>query len=361
MYIRRFFFVAAAILLLVCFTGQTYGQAETSKKEERLFYYHDTESAFRSLTKHIGEITIVAPIAYNVDEKGVVWGAVDPRVIELAEKHNVKIMPLIHNKGFNQVLLHRLLSDSAAVGRMVRTLVHICTQNKFAGIQFDFENLNISDKNLFTDMSRRAAKALHKHGFMLSLALVRPVTPKESPNPTTYLAWLYENWRAGYDLKKLGGIMDFMSLMAYAEHTKRTTPGPVGAIPWVEAGLKYVLKYVPSDKLSIGIPLVSKLWYTAYDSSPGNPSTKYAHSTAKTLDYEEAQGVIDRFNAKVHWDEKDKVNYAIFDNGGLFEYLYIEDARSFKAKLDLVKKYNLRGFSAFILGYEDPQIWKILK
>lgn len=351
--------IAIAVALTVCFVNQGHGQSR--KKVESLFYYGNRESAFKSLKEHIDEITIVAPIAYNVDAEGVVWGTVDPRVIELARKHDVEVMPLIHNRAFDQELLHRLLKNPVAVGRMLQTLVHICTQNKFAGIQFDFEDLNINDRVPFTNMCRRAGEEFHKHGLILSLALVRPVTPKESPNTTTYLAWLYENWRAGYDLKKLGKIMDFMSLMAYAQHTGRTTPGPGGTLPWVVAGLKYVLKYVPSDKISIGIPLSSKLWYTTLDASPSNPSTKYAHSTAKTLDYDEAQGVMEQFNAKAHWDEKNKVNYAVVDNDGLFEYLFISDARSFKAKLELVKKYNLRGFSAFVLGYEDPQIWNVLK
>jgi len=51
----------------------------------------------------------------------------------------------------------------------------------------------------------------------------------------------------------------------------------------------------------------------------------------------------------------------VFDNDGLFEYLFLSDVRSFKAKLELVKRYNLRGFSAFVLGFEDPQIWKLIK
>ena len=348
--------ITIVVALIACFVNQGHGQ--TSRKEERLFYYANTESAFRSLKEHIDEITIVAPIAYNVDAKGVVWGTVDPRVIELAQKHDVKVMPLIHNRAFDQVLLHRLLKDSVAVGGMLRTLVHICTQNKFAGIQFDFEDLNISDKNLFTNMCRRAAEALHEHGFTISLAVV-PMT--EEPPSTTYLAWLFENWSGGYDLKKLADIVDFMSVMTYAEHTGLTTPGPAAALPWVKSVIDYFLKYVPADKLSLGIPLYSRLWYTAYDSSPSNPSTKYAHSTAKTLDYNETQGVMEQFKAKTHWDEKDEVNYAIFDNDGLFEYLYIEDARSFTARLELAKKYDLRGFSAWVLGYDDPQIWKTLK
>ncbi len=350
-------FVAIAIAIVACLPNQ--GHGETPKKEERLFYYVNTESAFRSLQNHIDQITILSPKAYDVDAKGTVWGSVDPRVIELAQKHDVRIMPLVKNMGFNQELLHELLSDSVAVGRMLRSLVHICTLNKFAGIQFDFEDLNISDKKLFTGMCRRAAEAFHKDGFIVTLAVVP--RSEMSGGTTDYTAWIFENWRGGYDLKKLAKTVDFMSVMTYGEHTQLTTPGPAAGIPWMKSVVDYFLKYVPADKLSLGIPLYSRLWYTAYDSSPSNVSTKYAHSTAKTLDYEEVQGMLEQYQTKADWDEKNEVNYAVFDNDGLFEYLYIDDAQSFAAELGLLKQYNLCGFSAWVLGDEDPGIWKTLK
>jgi spore germination protein YaaH len=49
------------------------------------------------------------------------------------------------------------------------------------------------------------------------------------------------------------------------------------------------------------------------------------------------------------------------DVGGTFEWLYLENARSFAAKLALMREKKLRGFSAWVLGPEDPEIWKALK
>ncbi|MBC7758079.1 MAG: hypothetical protein H7069_04435, partial [Phormidesmis sp. FL-bin-119] len=61
------------------------------------------------------------------------------------------------------------------------------------------------------------------------------------------------------------------------------------------------------------------------------------------------------------WHEKAQVNWAMWDNEGVFEYLFIEDAQSLKPKLDLLKKYNLRGISVWVLGGEDPEGWEVLK
>ncbi len=351
------FYIGIVFVLAACFAGQVYGQ--NSAKPERLFYYVDNQSAFKSLQEHIDQITVLGPQSYKVDEDGVVWGQVDPRVIALAREHHVKVMPLVTNLHFNQELLHKLLSDSAAVGRMVRTFVKLCEENKYIGFQFDFENLSMLDRNLYTAMCRRAADALHAHGFELSLAVVHKT--QQYPGTTAYLAWLYENWREGYDLKKLGKIVDFISVMTYSQHTGRTTPGPVAALPWVESVVKYFLKYVPPDRLSLGIPLYSEHWYTAYDAPPNTVSGKYAHSASKALSYDEVKALLQRYKTEAVWDKQDQVNYAVLNNDGVSEYLFISDARSFATKLALMKKYHLRGFSAWVLGEEDPGIWKLLK
>jgi spore germination protein YaaH len=41
--------------------------------------------------------------------------------------------------------------------------------------------------------------------------------------------------------------------------------------------------------------------------------------------------------------------------------LFIENARSFAEKLKLVRQYHFRGFSAWVLGFEDPGIWKVVQ
>jgi spore germination protein YaaH len=45
----------------------------------------------------------------------------------------------------------------------------------------------------------------------------------------------------------------------------------------------------------------------------------------------------------------------------VWEWVFLENARSFEAKLGLVREKKLRGFSAWVLGGEDERIWEVLK
>ena len=323
-----------------------------AQRPETLFYIVDQEDCFQSFKANIKQIDIVGPQAYNMDEHGILWGSVDRRVMELAKANNVKVMPLVINPGFNQPMFHTLLHDSAAQEYAVHEMLRVCKENKYYGLQFDYENIHVSDKDAFTAFYRKTADLLHKNGFAISIAVV-PRT-SDDPGPTSYHKWIFEYWRGAYDYKALAEIGDFLSFMTYEQHTHRTTPGPVAGIPWMEQSLAFVLKDVPPGKISLGIPFFSNYWqpYAHGDE---------VHVSGRGMDYAEARGLIEEFRAKVVWDEDEQVNFVKYDNKDLYEYIYLEDAKSLKPKLDLMRKHKLRGISVWRLGHEDPDVWKVIQ
>ena len=194
---------------------------------------------------------------------------------------------------------------------------------------------------------------MHHENLQMSAALVHTVENVSGATP--YLSFLYENWRAGYSFKDLAEAGDFISIMSYDEHTRRTTPGPVAGVEWVERIVKYLLaEGVPPEKLSLGIPDYSVHWFTDYTDD------KSGFSNGKQISYAAVQYLLGKNNAKPIWNEKAGCNYAVWDNDGVNEYLYIEDSKSLKPKLSILKKYKLRGISVWVLGSEDPAFWNVL-
>ena len=321
---------------------------------ERLFYYVDRETSYNSFVRHVGQIDVVAPQVYTVDSLGIVWGFLDRRVSDLAAKHKVKVMPLVVNEGFNQPALRKLLADSAARHRAVRSLLALCEEHRYWGIQFDIEAIHIEDRDLFTLWYREAAAALRPRGYKLSVAVVHRI--EEGAGPGGYHRFLQESWRAGYDLKELARIGDFVSLMTYDQHTRRTPPGPGAGLTWMRDAVTYALKHVPPEKLSVGIPIYGKHWFSRADPS----YQERARSTEQSVSWSWGSGLVERARGTLQWDEREQVPFAHFENGGTYEWVFLENARSFTAKLALVKEHKLRGFSSWALGTEDEKIWDVL-
>lgn len=350
---RRLGALAPALLLALSLPLQR-ASAQQHPGGERVFYYVDRESSWDSFVRHVDQIDIVGPQTYTVDSLGIVFGDVDREVVALARQHGVRVMPLVVNESFNQSELHKLLTDSTARTRAIDALVELCRRNGYWGIQFDVENVSIVDRDRYTAFYTAASKALHAAGFTISIAIV----PRDGDlaGPTAYNRWIFDSWRGGYDLAALGRASDFVSWMSYDEHTRRTPPGPVAGLPWLRDGVEYALKSIPASKLSVGIPIYGDAWSVQAD--PSMPLR--AGVVGTSVSYAWGAHLIQRAGGTLQWDDVQKSTYGVAPVGGVNTWVFLSDARSFAAQAALIPQYKLRGFSAWVLGTEDPRIWDAL-
>lgn len=321
---------------------------------ETVFYSVDTESSYQSFAENRGQISVVGPQTFSVDEDGMVWGEVSNELIEQAQASDTRVVPLVVNPGFDQEMVHELLTDTTAQRRAISMMVQYAETYDFDGWQFDFENIRATDRDRYTTFCQEAARAFEEAGLEFSIALV----PRNSdlPGPTSYHGWVYKNWRGPFDLTALADTVDFLSLMTYDQHTRSTTPGPISGVPWIESIIQFALDQgVPPEKISMGVPLYSGHWQPYYSEESG------AGATRNGVTYAAVQRLLNEHNARLQWNDTQKVHHTHWTHAGVFEYLFVEDQRSFRAKLDLVREYDLRGFSSWRLGQEDPAIWDHLE
>jgi spore germination protein YaaH len=323
-----------------------------AQRLEALWYSTANPKSTQSFIDHADQISIVAPQVFAFDKNGRIHGKLDPRLVEVAHEKSVKLVPLVMNPGFDQALIHRILTVDDARRRAVQSLVALCRDQHLDGIQFDIENVNVKDRDALTRFVRESSAALHAIDCPLSAAVV----PRESdvPGPTSFHRWIYDNWRGAYDYKALADTLAFISYMTYAQHTGGTTPGPVAGYRWMQANLDYALRLgIPPAKISLGIPSYSDHWYSGYDKKTGE------HARGRDIGYATAESLLTHAGVTATWFDPDKASYAFWSNDGAYEHLWIEDARAFAAKLGIVRAHQLRGYSVWVLGLEDPAVWSI--
>ena len=342
--------IATALALL----GAEAAEAQERPQQLEALWYSRGEASTQSFLAHVDQISVVSPQTFTLDRNGVIRGAIDARIVRLARERHVQLVPLVMNPGFDQPSIHRVLNDPVVRARAIVNLGRMCTEQHIDGIQFDIENVHVNDKVAFTSFARDAAAVVHKAGCTLSAAVV-PRTG-EDRGPTPYHRWIWDNWRGAYDYKALAESLDFLSYMTYAQHTGNTPAGPVAGYPWMEACLKYVLSLgVPPAKLSLGIAAYSDWWYPAWDAKAG------ARMRGSDISYVRGMEILRSAGVAPVWDDVQKAPSAAWDERGVFQYVWLEDARAFVAKLALVRRYGLRGYSVWKLGDEDPRIWEMVK
>jgi spore germination protein YaaH len=271
-------------------------------------------------------------------------------------------MPIVVNGEFSQDDFHKLLMNRTAYETMASRLMAACKENGYIGIQFDFENVSWTDRSALAAMVANVAPEFHAAKLQLSIATV-PNAPG-APGEGGFSKWIYENWRGAYDLVALAQSVDLICLMTYDQHTRWTAPGPVAGWAWTTGNLDYALKFVPREKLSLGIPLYGYHWFAGTPvkapAQPGFPPTDKPNPSAEYIATDDAMDLARTYGGRVEWDPLDRSSWFFFYRDDLREWIFFTDARTFRERYALVKDRGLQGFCSWVLGTEDAGIWDLL-
>jgi spore germination protein YaaH len=320
-----------------------------------LFYMLDQPKSIQSFMQHADKIDVLVPTWYAVDVQGKVAGQPNAQVMQAAMAHHVSVMPIV-SAGGDRTVFHQFLGNAKGEQAMIAALIQQAKTNGYSGFQFDFENIDVSDRDALTSLVEQTASAFHQHGLLLSMAVV-PNAPGYAGN-TDFSKWMWRYWRGAYDLKSLAKVLDLVCLMTYDQHTRWTPPGPVAGMPWTMQQLEWALQVVPKDKLSLGIPLYGYHWYA------GNPvrpdGTESSNISADYIDFDQSMPLAQQFKANVQWDATEHEAWFYFYRDQLREWVSMPDARAFRDRYGVVKQFGLQGFCSWVLGAEDPGIWREL-
>ncbi|HEY7836981.1 MAG TPA: glycosyl hydrolase family 18 protein [Terriglobales bacterium] len=319
-----------------------------------VFYALPGDAAVASFRAHAQNIGVIAPQSFSLDAHGLLRGTLPAGLAAIARQQGVVIMPLVINAGFSRWGAERLLRSPSARDQAIGALVDQARALEVAGWQIDFEGMHSIDRAAFSRFVADAAAALHRHGKLLSVA----VAARTDDDPSS------DNFRTFsgvYDYTALAHSADFLSIMAYPESDARH-PGPLASYPWVEQVVQHVLQEAPGDKISLGLPTYQSDWMerrtrvSVRERIRGKIRHVY-HFVYRLLHH---NGPVTVAPDDLQWDPVLKASYRITGSGHSLHITWVEDQRSFDAKLHLVAQYHLRGYSVWRIGLESPGIWNQL-
>lgn len=308
---------------------------------ERIFYMSEAKEkeGIVSLQKNISKIDILAPQFYGVSSGLRLTGKLSSNLKKIINEKELRVMPLVVNYAFKQEIIHNLLISENAQNEIINSLVAEAKKEKYIGWQFDFENISYLDKDLYSAFVEKTAESFHNNNLILSLAAVSRSADYED---TDY----FRNWSGAFDYERLAKAVDFISLMVYDDPN---SVGPVASLSFTKDVLTYVKDKIPPEKLSFGIPLYNWGWCT--DTS----KKVIASGTYDGLLY-----VKSNYNCKEGFDNDLGAAWLSYFWQDKQYKIWHQDKKTFESKLEIILQNNLRGFSAWVLGVEDPEIWTAL-
>ncbi len=308
---------------------------------EKIFYMsqRDEEQGIKSLEKNIDKIDIIAPQFYGINSQLKLMGGLNKNLKKTVESKDAEIMPLVTNAGFKQNIIHKLLVSPKSQDVLIQSLVDVAKKEKYIGWQFDFENINYLYRDQYSLFIEKTARVFHKNKLILSVAVVSRSVDYENTD-------IFKNWSGVFDYDRIAKAVDFISLMTYDDPN---STGPVASLPFVNSVLDYVKHKIPPHKLSFGIPL----YYWGWSTDPVekiNPLGSYSKLSSIMNNFRHSTGFSPELGAS--W-------LTYFWQNKKYEIWY-QDKQGFAGRLDIIARNKFRGFSAWVLGVEDPSIWSTI-
>lgn len=321
-----------ATLLLIAFLLPTPALAT-----EKLFYFFDNEYGFSSFKSNYKNIDIVAPQIYEVGSNLKVSNMTEKKLVKYAKKKKVSVMPLLVNAHFDKVLMSTILITPKAQDNIISFMIKEAKKQKYIGWQFDFENINHLDRDLYTAFVKKTYEALKKENLQFSVAVVVRTNDYDKNDKE-------QDWSGAYDYAELAKNSDFLTLMTYDEPY---SIGPVASVPYVKKVLDYMLTKAPPEKLSLGIPLYCWKWQGGV--------------RAGSTTYRLAEKAYKKGKKKMrHFDDVYGAEFFRFMTGDLQTVIWCENEKSLGIKMGLIEDNGLRGFSAWALGQDNRDMWRVL-
>jgi len=285
-------------------------------------------------------VQVVSPTWFSLAENGLVRNNADLRYVEWAHETGRQVWGLFDNS-FDKDLTHEFLSDSELRAKAIQQLLTYVELYQLDGINLDFENMHLKDKDAYVQFVRELAPLLHEKDRSISVNV-------------TFIS-KSENWSMVYDRKALGQIVDYVTVMAYDENgTFSKNAGSVASIPWVEDGLIRILEEMPREKVILGVPFYTRLWEESTDEKGERKLTSKAISMTR------AENWVKENNLTPQKDPATGQNYVEMTKDGVTYKMWLEDEVSLEQRSELMKKYRLAGLAAWRRGFEKEEIWPVL-
>ena len=302
--------------------------------------FHQISSAeankgLQSLLTNATGVNILAPTWYAIkDNEGNLSSYSDTAYVALSHSTGRKVFATLNNFDAGKIDLKSLLSSGIKRSKLIEALMKDMQEKGIDGINVDIELLPEKAARDYLEFMRELSIACRKNGLYLSVDCYVPF-----------------NYNAYYNIQELGTICDYVVIMCYDEHYAGSEEaGSVSSLSYVSRGIEETAAVMDKDRIIIALPFYTRVWIT-------DQSGKLR---SEALSIKAAAAWIQEKNVSLEWLSEIGQNYGSIQDGNEKKEIWMEDEKSMKEKMKLLKENGIQGVAAWKLGQEPEGFWSIL-
>ena len=289
-------------------------------------------SGMEKVVANTSGMNVISPTWFKLsDNKGNYTSIASKDYVDAAHKKNLQVWPLIDNFS-KDISTLKILSSSENRKNLISNLIADAKKYGFDGINIDFESLTQDNAPHFIQFIRELSVSCRNNKIVLSV---------DVPIPASYNMY--------YERDELAEVVDYVINMGYDEHYSGSDEGSSASIDFVKNSITDSLTEVPKEKLINAVPVYTRVWTKENDKV-----------TSTALGMVGAATWVKENNVNLTWDEEVGQYVGQTTVGNATKYIWMEDERSMKLKMDAVKEADLAGVAVWKLGLEPKEIWDVI-
>ena len=282
-----------------------------------------------TLTETLPHLSLLCPFSNRLTMSGELATIDDGRLVTAALAQSVApfltVTNLGESGGFSSDVAHAVFTDRAVQDAAIDSIFAALSRRRYAGVNLNIEYVYPFDRDSYNQFLRRLSGLLHERGWYLTTA----IAPKESAGQEGLLY-------SAHDYAAHGRWADWVVLMTYEWGYTYSAPQAVSPVNRIRRVLDYAVTQMPVGSILMGFSNYGYRWRLPW--RQGDAAEVISNAAAINL----AVSV----NAELRYDAVAQApwfHYTAAD--GQRWAVWFEDARSVRARLDLVREYDLAGLS----------------
>lgn len=296
----------------------------------------DSAAYLQDYINYLGNINTISPTWFALsDNDGTVASIASESYVSTCHDKGIKVWGLVDNMTYPDVSSYTVLSDPNKRAAVISQLLAYAAQYNLDGINVDFEMLTEDAGPGFVQFVKELSLEAHKQNLVISVDNYVP-----------------QGYSLHYKRKDQGVFADYVIIMGYDEHTSGSSEaGSVASIDFVLSGIEQTLAEVPANEVINALPFYTRLWTV---SESGEITDLQTIPMSKGIDAVSNAGVT------ATWDDATGQNFAQWSANGGTNMVWLEDAQSLRAKLEVMKTQNVGGVAVWQLAYSTSSAWEVI-
>lgn len=299
-----------------------------------------------TLRKTLPFLTYLSVLNYTATEEGKIISYYDDtEIIQITKAYGVAplmLLTTLTNRGVADIRTDfDLLLNEEFQNSQIENILTILKSKGYFGLNLSLQYISLSNIQLYNSYFEKVTTRLNQAGYQVFVTINPNISRVDSESSFQ---------RVDYSL--INRLAQNIIFMSYEWAFNINAPSPVSSIYKTDAFLNYILRFIPPEKIILGIATLGYDWELPYVAGISN---------VNHISFDNVSNLASNYGEIIHFDNVSQTPYFTYTTEDKINHIvWFIDSQTIHATLDLITKYNLNGISIWNITVFNPQLWLIV-